>query len=45
MKRWLYMAAAVVVLVLVIAGVKAYSISETIKHFKSQGQPKYRRCH
>ena len=41
MKRWLYMAAAVVVLVLVIAGVKAYSISETIKHFKSQGQPKY----
>ena len=41
MKRWLYMVAAVVVLVLVIAGIKAYSISKVIKHFSSQGEPRF----
>jgi membrane fusion protein (multidrug efflux system) len=41
MKRWSYMVAAVVVLVVVIAGVKAYSVSQTIEHFKSQGAPKF----
>ncbi len=41
MKRWLYMVGAIVVLVLVIAGVKAYSVSQMIQHFKSQGAPKF----
>ncbi len=41
MKRWWYMAAAIIALVLVIAGVKAYSVSQMIKHFKSQGTPKF----
>jgi membrane fusion protein (multidrug efflux system) len=35
------MVAAVVVLVVVIAGVKAYSVSQMIEHFKSQGAPKF----
>ncbi len=40
MKRWLYMIAAVVFLVLVIAGIKTYSVMKTIEYFKSQGAPK-----
>lgn len=41
MKRWLYMGAAVVLLVGVIGGIKAYSIFATIEHFKTQGEPKF----
>lgn len=41
MKRWLYMASAVVALVLVIGAVKAYSISEMIKGFQARGEPKF----
>lgn len=41
MKRWVYMVALVVVLVVLIAGVKAYSVNKMIEHFKSQGAPKF----
>src|SRR5450631_2344612 len=41
MKRWLYMAGVVIVLILVIAGVKAYSVSQMIAHIKAQGEPKF----
>ena len=41
MKRWLYMAAAVVVLVLVIGAIKAYSVSQMIKQFQAKGEPKF----
>ena len=41
MKRWLYMIGAVVVLLLVIGGIKAYSINKTIEAFKAQGEPRF----
>jgi membrane fusion protein, multidrug efflux system len=41
MKRWLYMVATIVVLVLVIGGIKAYSVGKMIRHFQSQGTPKF----
>jgi membrane fusion protein (multidrug efflux system) len=41
MKRWLYMAAAVIVLVIVIGGVKAYSIEQMIAGFKAKGELRF----
>jgi membrane fusion protein (multidrug efflux system) len=41
MKRWLYMAGAVVALLLVIGGIKGYSINKSIQEFKAQGEPKF----
>jgi membrane fusion protein, multidrug efflux system len=41
MKRWLYMAGAVVALLLVIGAIKAYSINKSIQEFKAQGEPKF----
>jgi membrane fusion protein (multidrug efflux system) len=41
MKRWLYMAAAVIALVLVIGAIKAYSVSQMIKQFQAKGEPKF----
>jgi len=41
MKRWLYMAGALVVLVLLIAGIKAYLVSQMIKQYQSKGEPKF----
>lgn len=41
MKRWLYMAAAVVLLVLVIGAIKAYSVSQMIKGFQAKGETKF----
>jgi membrane fusion protein (multidrug efflux system) len=41
MKHWLYMAAAVIVLVIVIGGVKAYSIEQMIAGFKAKGEPRF----
>lgn len=41
MRRWAYMLAAVLVLVLVLAGIKGYFIYQTIQGFKAQGVPKY----
>lgn len=41
MRRWAYMLGAVLVLVLVLAGVKGYFIYRTIQGFKAQGAPKY----
>jgi len=40
-KRWLYMVAAIVVLVLVIGAIKAYSVSQMIKGFQAKGEPKF----
>ena len=41
MKRWLYMAGAAVALILVIGGIKAYSINKMVAGFKAQGEPKF----
>jgi membrane fusion protein (multidrug efflux system) len=41
MKSWLYLVAVIVVLLLLIAGGKAVSVSRTIAHFKAQGAPVY----
>jgi len=41
MKRWIYMAGAVVLLVLVIGGIKACSVSKVIKQFQAKGAPKF----
>ena len=41
MRRWAYMLAAVLVLVLVLAGIKGYFIYKMIQGFKAQGVPKY----
>lgn len=41
MKRWVYMVVAVVVLIVVIGAVKAYSVSQMIKGFKAKGEPKF----
>ena len=40
MKRWLIMIAAVLALVLVIGGIKAYSVKKMIDGFKAAGEPK-----
>jgi membrane fusion protein, multidrug efflux system len=40
-KRWVYMIVAVVVLILVIGAVKAYSVSQMIKGFQAKGEQKF----
>ncbi len=41
MKRWVYMVVAIVVLILVIGAVKAYSVNKMIKGFQAKGEPKF----